>query len=414
MILHIPLAHKRVLIIGGGLVALRKARYFLAQKAEVHILAKAVCEELRQLAVVVKLRAYASMDVKGFDLVYAASDDAMLNDQITQDAQAAGCLALSVHYHQQLPQMMMEHTEKHVCIGVSTNGSYPAMNVLLLQRFQQVWEQEFQEKTTLLSELRLLLLQTNQQTISELLKSLVSYSVTELRFLHQAMQVKQAIVYAFHGAAYESCIRQEILPFLASQQASADIPAGFAFLSEAVVARINVEQHQVSTLAELLQLLSLLQVQTIVVPMLLQTGRYHHQLIQLCQQHQAQAAPLYFVSQVHVQQLIATIEELYQQSGKTLLILYHSSEQGAFSTHLASIHHAADTFLCHEKLLPRLSTKHWHPQVIVYSLYMLSGFHMRKEEDTLRKLFPAFHFEMISHSCLQEPFLRQVLQYHDR
>lgn len=92
----LPLFHKlqgrQVLVIGGGEVALRKARLLSDAGAVLRVVAPDIRSELRALAGPggIFLRGYASSDLQGIALVIAATDDVPLNAQISADAQALG------------------------------------------------------------------------------------------------------------------------------------------------------------------------------------------------------------------------------------------------------------------------------------------------------------------------------------
>lgn len=92
----LPLFHKLqgrlVLVIGGGEVALRKARLLSDAGAVLRVVAPEIRGELQELAGPggIFLRGYASSDLQGVALVIAATDDVPLNAQISAEAQALG------------------------------------------------------------------------------------------------------------------------------------------------------------------------------------------------------------------------------------------------------------------------------------------------------------------------------------
>ncbi|SFO91073.1 uroporphyrin-III C-methyltransferase / precorrin-2 dehydrogenase / sirohydrochlorin ferrochelatase [Ectopseudomonas composti] len=92
----LPLFHKLqdrpVLVIGGGEVALRKARLLSDAGARLRVVAPEIRSELQALAGADGMfqRGYASSDLQGVALVIAATDDVPLNAQISADAQALG------------------------------------------------------------------------------------------------------------------------------------------------------------------------------------------------------------------------------------------------------------------------------------------------------------------------------------
>ncbi|WJN57152.1 siroheme synthase CysG [Pseudomonas sp. SO81] len=92
----LPLFHKLqgrvVLVVGGGEVALRKARLLGDAGGQLRVVAPEVRGDLRELAGAegVFLRGYQSADLQGVALVIAATDDEPLNARISAEAQALG------------------------------------------------------------------------------------------------------------------------------------------------------------------------------------------------------------------------------------------------------------------------------------------------------------------------------------
>jgi uroporphyrin-III C-methyltransferase / precorrin-2 dehydrogenase / sirohydrochlorin ferrochelatase len=85
--LLLDLAGRRVVVVGGGRVALRRARGLLEADAVVHVVAPDVLPELAALDVVVHRRRYAAADLAGAWLVHACTDDPAVNAAVAAEAE---------------------------------------------------------------------------------------------------------------------------------------------------------------------------------------------------------------------------------------------------------------------------------------------------------------------------------------
>lgn len=90
--LNIRMRGKLAVIIGGGTVALRKLRTLLNADASVRVVAMNICSEIDTLeqsgALSVRLGGYTESDLDNAFLVIAATDNALVNEQVCADARA--------------------------------------------------------------------------------------------------------------------------------------------------------------------------------------------------------------------------------------------------------------------------------------------------------------------------------------
>lgn len=87
--MFVDITGKSCLIVGGGKVALRKAKTLLDFGAEVTVLAPEICPELAQLPVTVVKRTFQTADCAGHVLVVAATNKREINHQIALFCQKA-------------------------------------------------------------------------------------------------------------------------------------------------------------------------------------------------------------------------------------------------------------------------------------------------------------------------------------
>lgn len=90
------LSEKPCLLVGGGMVATRKARRLLEAGAKITVIAPEITTELMTLVhqgkIVWEKRSYQKGDVEGFFLVFAASGNPSTNREIAEEAKMQGIL----------------------------------------------------------------------------------------------------------------------------------------------------------------------------------------------------------------------------------------------------------------------------------------------------------------------------------
>jgi precorrin-2 dehydrogenase/sirohydrochlorin ferrochelatase len=94
--LFVDIRDKKVLVVGGGKVALRKINGLLEAEAAVTVIAPEVGTEVQELGADSKIslikRKYMKGDINGMLLVFAATDNPDVNMQVVNDAGEAGVL----------------------------------------------------------------------------------------------------------------------------------------------------------------------------------------------------------------------------------------------------------------------------------------------------------------------------------
>lgn len=92
--MFIDLTDKKILVVGGGTIALRRARTLLKFGTDIHVVAPELCEELAQMKeegkITAEQREYRSGDIDGVQIVLAATDDHVVNRRIWEECRAAG------------------------------------------------------------------------------------------------------------------------------------------------------------------------------------------------------------------------------------------------------------------------------------------------------------------------------------
>ena len=143
------------LVVGGGEVALEKARGLLDCDAGVTVVAPRVVDELRELPLEVLERRYCTSDLDGRFLVVAATSEAGVNRRVHRDAQARSLLCNVVDVPELcsfiLPAVLRRDP---IAIAVSTGGASPALAQRIRDDIDDLVTDEHAELARKLRELR--------------------------------------------------------------------------------------------------------------------------------------------------------------------------------------------------------------------------------------------------------------------
>ena len=130
--IFMKLENQPCLVVGGGKVAFQKIKQLLDSKAEVTVVALKVRENIQAMPVYINYSEYRENDVKGYQLVIAATDDESTNRQIYKDSQKLG-IPINVVDQPELCSFYMGsvYQDGDVKVAVSTNGRCPSFGKYL-------------------------------------------------------------------------------------------------------------------------------------------------------------------------------------------------------------------------------------------------------------------------------------------
>jgi precorrin-2 dehydrogenase/sirohydrochlorin ferrochelatase len=135
----LELKGRRVVVIGGGVVAERKCESLLEAGAQVTIVSPEVTPRLRELAlhrrVDLQERPFQEADAEGAALLFAATDDSEVQKQAAATARARG-IWINVADKPDLCDFIMPAVARQgdVLFAISTSGSSPALAAELRRR----------------------------------------------------------------------------------------------------------------------------------------------------------------------------------------------------------------------------------------------------------------------------------------
>ncbi|MFH1549268.1 MAG: bifunctional precorrin-2 dehydrogenase/sirohydrochlorin ferrochelatase [Planctomycetota bacterium] len=153
----LKLEGRRCLVVGGGRVALRKARALLDAGAEVVAVAPRFDAAFRKLKGKVRLlrKRYTGADIRGCAFVVAATSDARVNARVSRDARRRR-IPVNVVDVPDLSDVIIPSTLRRggFTISVSTGGSSPLLAQKVRRELEKYFPKAYSGYVSLLGELR--------------------------------------------------------------------------------------------------------------------------------------------------------------------------------------------------------------------------------------------------------------------
>ena len=144
----------KIIVFGGGNVALRKCRYF--QGADITVMTREILPELRDIVTKVIIGDIPD-DVKDivdpYDLVIAATNDKELNARIRNDAAFMGISVNSAHGGGNVLIPSVLKREKYT-VAVSSQGRVPAFPPYLIGEIDSFLDSKYDSMLDLMIEMR--------------------------------------------------------------------------------------------------------------------------------------------------------------------------------------------------------------------------------------------------------------------
>jgi precorrin-2 dehydrogenase/sirohydrochlorin ferrochelatase len=147
------------LVIGGGAVAERKVETLLKAHGHVTVISPTLTAHLRAWAAEGKLtlheRPYRSGDLQGFSLVFAATDDEALHEQVAAEARKIGAF-LNVVDRPTLCSFIVPAvvSQGDLTLAISTGGASPALAKKIRRTLERSFGPEYDVALQLLARVR--------------------------------------------------------------------------------------------------------------------------------------------------------------------------------------------------------------------------------------------------------------------
>lgn len=153
---HLRLKRQRVLVVGGGNVAINKIAGLRRADAAVTVVAPEIRPEISGLDDVLCIqRDYARGEVASYRMAITCTDDREVNAQVFADGEAAGVWVNSADDPENcrfiLPAVARQGD---LSITISTAGRSPALATWLRRRFEREFDEKYGDLLAVLAEVR--------------------------------------------------------------------------------------------------------------------------------------------------------------------------------------------------------------------------------------------------------------------
>ena len=152
---NLVLAGRSCLVVGGGRVALQKVRGLVDAQADVTVVAPEIDPGIDELAVACARRPYESPEAGHYRLALAATGDPTVNQQVFDDAEAAGVWVNSADDPARCSFVLPARVRRgRLLVTVSTGGHSPALSAWLRERLDDDLGPEYDVLIGVLAEVR--------------------------------------------------------------------------------------------------------------------------------------------------------------------------------------------------------------------------------------------------------------------
>lgn len=150
---------KKVLVVGGGLVAQRKVETLLEYSALISLLSRELTPRLNDLVKDKKITflgsEFTEEHLEGMFLVIAATDDPMLNRQVSRSAQQRGLLINAVDQPEDCNFIVPSIVRRgDLQVAISTSGKSPALARKIRHELEQRFGEEYEKLLFLMGRIR--------------------------------------------------------------------------------------------------------------------------------------------------------------------------------------------------------------------------------------------------------------------
>ena len=190
------ITNKKILIVGGGKIALQKLNVLLDFDCQIILIAPDLHEQIDTFKDKIKLinRSYQSDDLNDVDIVICATNDKATNYLIYQEAKAKNLLVNVVDYPALCDFIFSCYIKKgDLTITINSSGSSPTVCQLMKKEILPLIDHDIDVKLKLLKAIRNKILNSSiePQRRKKFLQEIASLSIPELRTIIENHKIIQ-------------------------------------------------------------------------------------------------------------------------------------------------------------------------------------------------------------------------------
>ena len=194
------------LVVGGGVIALRKIESLIASGAKVKVVSPEVASEIEALEEVEILRRrFRVEDLHGRFLVISATNKREVNEQVAKAARKQGMLVNVVD----VPDLCNFYVNSQVCrgdltISISTGGASPALSKRIRKEIERAYGEEYGDLLLLMREYRPMIIRevVDPERRSRIFKALADAGIEKIYLEHGEAAARKAIEDTINEGAY--------------------------------------------------------------------------------------------------------------------------------------------------------------------------------------------------------------------
>lgn len=156
---YIDIKNKNCIVVGGGIVALRKIKKLLPFNPAITVIAPKICNEILNLPEVkICKRKFNDNDIENSFMVISATDDEKLNAHIFELCNEKNVLVNTVDDKEKcgfiFPTLV---TKKNITVGISTSGKSPLYARFIRENIENLFDDDCDEIIEVLNRYRSLI-----------------------------------------------------------------------------------------------------------------------------------------------------------------------------------------------------------------------------------------------------------------